>query len=556
MRILSFLTMCCAATLYASSATITIQSPDNSNARDGNITLTEAILISNGELSVDTLDADEQALVDGTPGENDAIQFNIPGDGPHEIELPSGVGAVEGTLGFPPIRGNGTILDGYSQPGSSPNTNSILEPNNANIQIVISALTSNTNSDFDMLAILGDNVKVMGISFVGDQFAAGAANYGVNWRGSATGGQVAGCWVGIHPDQETIGNMEIGVGVCCGTGGGHIIGTNGDGVDDVHEFNVIAGHNVNTIIEEAPNCRISGNFIGIMPDGLTPATDFIIVNITEGDAVEGAGMPNTIVGTNSDGVSDELERNIIGGMNNDVLSFWGDHSGLVIAGNYIGVGIDGETAIPNDSFFRMFADIEDLRVGPDFDGNQDELESNIIANTQTLFFGYQASNNFDQFGLFALRGNTMFNNSLQGDGLSGSAFGRYLISEDPEDFRPVLNPDETTSSMIAGTLPITTDDPDVNSVEVDLYLADPNNLERPQGMVYIQTFVDDSAEDMNNTPGEFAFQVSNFDTAGLSDELYLTVAANAIEANGTATSLFSIPVRVDAPTGFVDWALY
>src|SRR6266849_10639535 len=49
--------------------------------------------------------------------DGDTIQFNIPGSGPFYISMP--------TNGYPFLTHNNIVIDGYSQPGSSPNTNSI-----------------------------------------------------------------------------------------------------------------------------------------------------------------------------------------------------------------------------------------------------------------------------------------------------------------------------------------------------------------------------------------------------------------------------------------------
>src|SRR6266480_1125425 len=61
--------------------------------------------------------------------DGDTIQFNIPGNGPFYLQTP--------TNGYPVITNHSITIDGYSQPGSSPNTNEILAPNNAKIQIVL-----------------------------------------------------------------------------------------------------------------------------------------------------------------------------------------------------------------------------------------------------------------------------------------------------------------------------------------------------------------------------------------------------------------------------------
>src|ERR1051325_10381607 len=51
--------------------------------------------------------------------DGDTIQFNIPGPGPFYISTPQN--------GYPLITNHNVLIDGYSQPGSAPNTNSILQ---------------------------------------------------------------------------------------------------------------------------------------------------------------------------------------------------------------------------------------------------------------------------------------------------------------------------------------------------------------------------------------------------------------------------------------------
>ena len=46
--------------------------------------------------------------------DNETISFNIPGAGPHYLLTPPG--------GYPLIEKSGVTINGYSQPGASPNT--------------------------------------------------------------------------------------------------------------------------------------------------------------------------------------------------------------------------------------------------------------------------------------------------------------------------------------------------------------------------------------------------------------------------------------------------
>src|SRR5215470_4971095 len=80
--------------------------------------------------------------------DGDTIQFNIPGNGPHYLVSPPG--------GYPIITNlNNITIDGYSQPGSSPNTNPILSSNNANITIVLDARNGNFTSFPDSIPGFG-----------------------------------------------------------------------------------------------------------------------------------------------------------------------------------------------------------------------------------------------------------------------------------------------------------------------------------------------------------------------------------------------------------------
>lgn len=74
---------------------------------------------------------------DASPDTSNTIRFNIAGAGPHYISPPAS--------GFPLITKDNTTVDGYSQPGSSVNTRSITETNNAVIKIVLDARPPNAN---------------------------------------------------------------------------------------------------------------------------------------------------------------------------------------------------------------------------------------------------------------------------------------------------------------------------------------------------------------------------------------------------------------------------
>src|SRR5256885_15353688 len=97
-----------ASPLFSQAAVITVTTTDNISPLPGQTSLKQALA----------------TLHDG-----DTIKFNLSGAGPFYIVTP--------TDGYALITNNDVTIDGYSQPGSAPNTNSILAPNNAQLKIVL-----------------------------------------------------------------------------------------------------------------------------------------------------------------------------------------------------------------------------------------------------------------------------------------------------------------------------------------------------------------------------------------------------------------------------------
>ncbi|MEM6365526.1 MAG: hypothetical protein AAF745_13950, partial [Planctomycetota bacterium] len=145
----------------------------------------------------------------------------------------------------------------------------------------------------------------------------------------------------------------------------NVIGTDGDGVDDENEGNLIAD---------------SGQFgiriIGLGTDDNVVAGNTSRDNAFEGIAVEG-NASRTRIGMNSDGVSDALEGNVLFGNNNGVRLT--DVHGTILAGNRIGADPDDPTSIANDGVgVAVTGETTQTRIGTDGDGVADGDEANII----------------------------------------------------------------------------------------------------------------------------------------------------------------------------------
>lgn len=547
----------------------------------------------------------------------DTIEFNIPGPGPHYIVTPP--------EGYPLITADNVTINGYSQPGSAPNTNSILSSNSAQIQIVLDSRNGNTrvmdfagdtpnddtgygDSESAILGILGaTNVTISGLSLIGIPLTgpdAAVSVYGVSFAKGANG-HIHGCWIGIDPAGQT----GFGFGPADGITGfryrgrdennevtntvlitGLTIGVATNSPNPRAEFNLITGIPAIPIIIEGENLRISGNFLNVMPDGLrdyNPSFDEPVAGNFEGNIEIGRAGNNTVIGTDGDGVNDAEERNILSGVvppsllgYDHNIEFYGQTPGtnIVIAGNYIGVGVDGTTRFTNGvPALNAAGGSAQIRFGSDVDGVSDDLEGNVVFNNwpPELFPASEWDPNagsvnaadlsfFDELstgGWVSARGNTLVGNfpfpvspvKFDAD-VEGGYLTNYMAKAlaDPNNgVIPVLATNSSTSRL-AGTVPVpATDFP---TVVVDLYTVDEEGMTNGmaanipalpfgfvQGRTYLGSFPVTSAD------GTFDFAIGNL---GLEEGAQVTATANYSAAPAgtrnapTLTSPFSAPVTL------------
>jgi hypothetical protein len=353
-----------------------------------------------------------------TLNDGDYIRFNIPGAGPHTIVTPLG--------GYPLITNNGVTIDGYTQPGSVPNSNPILGGNNAQLKIVIDSTGTDSaenpsnpalplrrstrlpfsgygDSENGIFPVLGgDNFTIRGLSFVA---RAGAGDdddpgiYAVALVNAATNARIQGCWFGLPPGGSTMNDVKAPAAACAafrfnnGDGTfnyseGLVAGTDGDGINDRNEFNVTAGCHITWALE-LPGARISGNYVNVFPNGTNFVDIDAISALIDNNSVEflenGRAAHNMIVGTDGNGVSDSDERNIVGHTVYDVhIEVYTAGTNVVVAGNYFGVGTDGVTRAPLSTNevqnFMAVPGNASVRIGSNGDGVSDDLEGNLIVN--------------------------------------------------------------------------------------------------------------------------------------------------------------------------------
>ena len=149
--------------------------------------------------------------------------------------------------------------------------------------------------------------------------------------------RVQGNYVGTNIDGAAVLANKSGISIGYAAAF-NVVGTDGDGINDDREGNLISGNQLGGVYlhTNANDNVIAGNLIGTDATGLTALAS------PGGIVVYSSGSRNRI-GTDADGVSDELERNVIvSGVSLNVDDR--DPNGMfdnVIAGNYIGIDIEG-----------------------------------------------------------------------------------------------------------------------------------------------------------------------------------------------------------------------
>ena len=184
---------------------------------------------------------------------------------------------------------------------------------------------------------------------------------------------IAGNYIGTNAAGDaavpnTAGGVEVSK-----QGTNTLIGTDGDGVADGMEGNVISGNGGPGVLLTSGTSSgtvIAGNYIGIDAAGDAALPNLYGVQIQYGST-------NNLIGTNADGTSDELERNVISGNENNGILFSGDSDQNVVAGNYIGTNAAGNAALPNNKGIRI-VQCSNNRIGGTL-----AAERNVISGNQS-----------------------------------------------------------------------------------------------------------------------------------------------------------------------------
>ncbi len=285
--------------------TITVNSTADAAANDGQCTLREAITAANSNTVSGALPGECGAGAAGL----DTIVFSIAGGGVKTITPAS----------LLPTITEAVTIDGYTQPGTSQNTN----PLNAGINAVL-LIEINGSLGGSQLSINGNGTTIRGLVFNrgGDEIRVNASNI-----------TIAGNFIGTNPAGTiAMGNPVGGFGIRQESGNNNVIGG-----ATAAARNLISGDTQGAIIlSGSDGNQILGNYIG------TDVTGTLALNGT--GIRSGVNILGPVFSTTSNTV---ISGNLISG-NSGAGVITTSAGGLLLQGNLIGTQRDGVGALGNN----------------------------------------------------------------------------------------------------------------------------------------------------------------------------------------------------------------
>ena len=332
---------------------------------------------NSGDLPDDDLDDGVCDTSDAAPGEQCTLraaiqQANVPNSG-HDTILFNGFRVIAPSSELPALsHSSGTTIYSDDQV--------FLSGTNVSAGDGLT-LDSDGNKVMGLVIFLFDN----GIMVTGDDNIIGTDGDGVNDTSekNVIQNNASGYGLILAGNNNVVAGNHIGVDIA-GTsaaanttgifvsGNNNRIGTDGDGISDTLERNIISGNTQFGLDISGDDTVVAGNYIGINSAGTAA-----IANGSHGVDIDVLAL-GTRVGTNSDGSGDTVQRNFISGNGGNGITTKGDD--VTIAGNYIGTNAAGTSAIPNSGYGVAVGNFSyQTVVGTNGDGTRDSIEGNLIS---------------------------------------------------------------------------------------------------------------------------------------------------------------------------------
>jgi serine/threonine protein kinase len=251
---------------------------------------------------------------------------------------------------------------------------------------------------------VGTNGDGIGDAWEGN-LVSGNGGYGVFVSSEGTQhNAVAGNWIGLARDGRRALPNEFD-GVIVGYGAQfNRVGTNGDGISDAEERNVVSGNLRTGVWVHNPGTehnRVSGNYIGVDAEGTRAVPNTLqAIYIAQGARFN-------LIGTNGDGQGDLAERNVLSGNRGAGVLIAGETTGSnIVAGNFIGLDATGLAPLPNQQQGVVICESAfENRIGS-ASGNADSIEANRIAHNFGAGIAVQTSSSFNN----SVAGNAVYEN--------------------------------------------------------------------------------------------------------------------------------------------------
>ncbi|MFC1540089.1 kelch repeat-containing protein [Gemmatimonadota bacterium] len=285
-------------------------------------------------------------------GDLGTIVFNIPeSDGGYDGG--TGTWTIQPLTPLPEITLPVTI-DGYTQPGASPNSNVISDGSNAILKVVLNG--ANIDTTFAALHVTGGKSVIRGL-VINNWTASGIIIAGA---GENT---VEGCFIGVDATGTTAVE-NTGHGIRLAGSPSNIIGGS-----YAAARNVIGGHLGSAVRingETSAGNLVQGNYLGVDAAGTAA-----IRNLGHGVTISGA--PNNVIG------GETLEkRNIISGNRWSGIGIYGiNATGNLVKGNILGLNATGDAAVPNESRGVVLHNAPANTIGGSTPGSGNYLSGNL-----------------------------------------------------------------------------------------------------------------------------------------------------------------------------------
>ena len=272
-----------------------------------------------------------QAIADANSAGGGTISFDIPGTGPHTI--------TTAAAGLPFVTAPNVTIDGFTQPGSQPNTAGPWQPSNAVHQIILNGNGSGGSGLF----LQGDDSTVRGLIVARFQF------HGVLLGGLRN--VIEGCVIGTD-DAGTAGMGNSYGGIWVNNARNARVGGSAPAAR-----NVVSGNGNNGILvygQGASGTVVQGNFIGTTPNGAAARPNGFAGIYTGSTAIYNDPAPSEATDVLIGGVAPG-EGNLISGNSLAGVEVAGRGNGAAVAvlgdtrieGNRIGTNAAGTAAVPN-----------------------------------------------------------------------------------------------------------------------------------------------------------------------------------------------------------------